>query len=54
MHSASLLQILHFVLNHVHILDVLGAYQMDGSFLLPQTTPFFKEMMVPPVASEWH
>ena len=43
MQPASLLQILHFVLNHVHILDVLGAYQMDQSFLLPYTTVFSKK-----------
>lgn len=54
MRPASLLQILHFVLNHVHILDVLGAYQMDGSFLLPKTTQFLKQMMASTVPSDWH
>lgn len=51
---ASLLQLLHFVLNHVHILDVLGAYQMDGCLLVPKTTRFLIEMMSSTVPSDWH
>lgn len=40
---ASFLQILHFVLNHVHILETLGAQQMGGSFLFPKPLTFSKK-----------
>lgn len=53
MHPAFLLQILHFVSCHVHILGVCGAYQIDGCLLLTKTSQCLKEMMALTVSSGW-